>query len=681
MRLEEIKLSMEMMKQPPHNMNGSEPAEQTQSGMPDSMDAAGSRDDISCITGELQEGSDCPFSPISESQQIIEKLEADLSRYTDLYDFAPVAYYILKWDSTIVQANLTGASFLELERSRLSSRPFSSFVAPESQSAFQEFLRRVFAGLKRRSADILLNVDGKCRYVRIEAAVDQSGQECRAVLMDIAERKELEASLLESKQRYKELVLHANSAIIQMNHNGTIIFFNEYAQKLFGYTLTEILGKNIRILLPPMETSGRNLAEMADMVLRNPDEFDENIHENIKKNGERIWVSWRNRAVKDSAGRITGNLAIGVDITARKLAEEALQKHRSELEERVESRTAELRGALSEIEILKEHLEAENIYFRQENKMQQQFENILGQSDGLKYILYRADQVAPTNTTVLILGETGTGKELLAVAIHNLSPRKERSMITVNCAALPANLIESELFGRERGAFTGADSRQVGRFEIADGSTICLDEIGELPMEVQAKLLRVIQLHEFERLGSSRTIRVDVRIMATTNRNLEEEVRKGRFRQDLFYRLNVFPITVPPLRQRAADIPILVQSFIDRYSRKLGKQITSISREAMKALQEYAWPGNVRELESVIERAVILCPGPVLQLADKLEISPPELPDLKTLEELERSQIVKTLHDVRWRIEGKQGAAEILGLHPSTLRARMHKLGIERPKT
>ncbi len=228
---------------------------------------------------------------------------------------------------------------------------------------------------------------------------------------------------------------------------------------------------------------------------------------------------------------------------------------------------------------------------------------------------------SPANTTVLILGETGTGKELIAAAIHNMSPRKDRPLITVNCAALPANLIESELFGREKGAFTGADARRVGRFEVAHGSTLCLDEIGELPLELQAKLLRVIQHGEFERLGSSQTIKVDVRIVATTNRDLEEEVRKGRFRQDLYYRLNVFPITVPPLRQRKEDIPLLAQSFIERYARKLGKQITSVQKKTMKTLQDYPWPGNVRELESIIERAVILCPGPVLHLTDKLEIS------------------------------------------------------------
>ena len=254
-------------------------------------------------------------------------------------------------------------------------------------------------------------------------------------------------------------------------------------------------------------------------------------------------------------------------------------------------------------------------------------------------------------------------------------------MITVNCAALPANLIESELFGREKGAFTGADTRQIGRFEIAHGSTLCLYEIGELPLELQAKLLRAVQHNEFERLGSSRTIKVDVRIVATTNRDLEEAVKEGRFRKDLYYRLNVFPITVPPLRQRKEDIPLLVQAFIDRYARKLGKQITSIQKETRKALQDYPWPGNIRELESVLERAVILCPGPVLQLADKLEISSlPLSSTVRTLEEMERNQILKTLSETRWRIDGKDGAAAILGLNPSTLRARMHKLGIVRPE-
>ena len=402
----------------------------------------------------------------------------------------------------------------------------------------------------------------------------------------------------------------------------------------------------------------------------------------VKKGGHAFFASLECMVVTnrdDNSRFIRGAVS---DITERHLNTVALQEANDDLEQRVEERTVELLTAFSEIKKLKNQLEAENIYFRQERKMKQSADLILGQSDGLRHVLFRAEQVASTNTTVLILGETGTGKELIATAIHNMSPRKDRPLITVNCAALPANLIESELFGREKGAFTGADRRQIGRFEVAHGSTLCLDEIGELPLELQAKLLRVIQHNEFERLGSSQTIKVDVRIVATTNRNLEEEIQKGRFRQDLYYRLNIFPITVPSLRQRKEDIPLLAQAFAERYARKMGKQITSIRKETMKALEDYPWPGNVRELESIIERAVILCSGPVLYLVDKLAISSlPLSSGMGTLEETERNQILKILSETRWRIEGKDGAADILGLNPSTLRGRMHKLGIVRKQT
>jgi len=496
-------------------------------------------------------------------------------------------------------------------------------------------------------------------------------------LEDITDRKRSEEALKISEARYRRLFESAQDGILILDaQTGQISDVNPFLGEMLGYSHEEFLGKKLWEIGPfkNMEASKAAFLELQnkgyirykDLPLETND-------------GRSIAVEFvSNVYLVNDHKVIQCNIR---DITERKLIADALQQAHHELERRVEERTVELRTALSEIKIMKDQLEAENIYFRQEIKMKHQFDHILGQSDGLKYVLYRAEQVAPTDTTVLILGETGTGKELIAAAIHNLSPRKDRLMITVNCASLPTNLIESELFGREKGAFTGADTRQVGRFEVANGSTLCLDEIGELPLETQAKLLRAIQNKEFERLGSSHTIKVDVRIVATTNRNLEEEVRKGRFRQDLYYRLNVFPITVPPLRQRKEDIPLLVQAFIERYARKLGKQITSIQKETMKALQDYPWPGNVRELESILERAVILCPGPVLQLADKLEIaSLPLSSTLRTLEEMERTQILKTLSETRWRIEGKDGAAAILGLNPSTLRARMHKLGIVRPE-
>ncbi|MBK5273759.1 MAG: sigma 54-interacting transcriptional regulator, partial [Desulfuromonadales bacterium] len=291
-------------------------------------------------------------------------------------------------------------------------------------------------------------------------------------------------------------------------------------------------------------------------------------------------------------------------------------------------------------------------------------------------------QVAPMNATVLLLGETGTGKGVVARAIHGRSTRKGRPLITVNCTTLPATLIESELFGRERGAFTGSDARQIGRFELADGGTIFLDEIGDLPLELQSKLLRVIQDGEFERLGSPRTIKVDVRIIAATNRNLEGELRNKTFREDLYYRLNVFPITMPPLRQRREDIPLLVNHFVEKFNKKIGKKINSVSKDTLHMLQDYHWPGNVRELESVIERSVITSPGSSLQVLDRFDtFRKPDEPagqDVKALAEMEHDHILQVLRKTGWRIEGKNGAAVILGLNASTLRARMRKYGIVR---
>ena len=343
---------------------------------------------------------------------------------------------------------------------------------------------------------------------------------------------------------------------------------------------------------------------------------------------------------------------------------------------------SELHERLKEIETLKRRLENENLYLRQELRMEQGFEKTVGESKAFQAVIFSVRQVAPTDATVLLLGETGTGKGVMANAIHQLSARRDRPFVTVNCSALPQNLIESELFGREKGAFTGANARQAGRFEVAYGGSIFLDEIGEMPLELQSKLLRVLQEGEYERLGSARTVKADVRVIAATSRDLKAEIREGRFRKDLFYRLNVFPISIPPLRQRTEDIPLLAQYFTEKYARKMGKHVEKIPAATMKAFMEYNWPGNVRELEHVIERSVIITPGGSLSMAGRLKSSvsvDSENEPLKDLATAEREHILRVLHETGWRIEGASGAASILKRHPSTLRFRMKKLDIRRP--
>jgi formate hydrogenlyase transcriptional activator len=344
---------------------------------------------------------------------------------------------------------------------------------------------------------------------------------------------------------------------------------------------------------------------------------------------------------------------------ARKRADEQLKQHVGKIEE------------------LKQRLERENVYLQEEVKLLVEHTEIVGQSLSMKKVLSQAEQVAGTDSTVLILGETGTGKELLSRAIHKMSARKDRPLITVNCASLPPTLIESELFGRERGAYTGALTKMIGRFEIADGSTLFLDEIGEIPLELQSKLLRVLEEGDFERLGSTKTLHVNVRMIAATNRDIEQEVKDGNFRKDLFYRLNVFPIVIPPLREHPEDIPSMVWAFVKEFQKRMGKEIESISRKTMEALQSYSWPGNVRELRNVIEHAMILSKGKALVVhVPKLGSS--EAGATRNLEEMERRHIAAVLERTGWRVAGKGGAAEVLGLKRSTLISKMNKLRIHR---
>jgi formate hydrogenlyase transcriptional activator len=371
-----------------------------------------------------------------------------------------------------------------------------------------------------------------------------------------------------------------------------------------------------------------------------------------------IWLDHVARTLaRDASGRTIETTGVFRDITEQKRAEE------------------ELRRSLAEVERLKDRLQAESDYLKAEIQVALAQNDITGKSAAIRKILRQVEQVAPTDSSVLISGETGTGKELVAQAIHGLSPRRRHVMVKVNCAALPSGLVESELFGREKGAFTGALARQVGRFEVADGSTVFLDEVGELPPDVQVKLLRVLQAGEFERLGSPRTIRVNVRVIAATNRDLADEIRKGRFREDLFYRLNVFPIRMPSLRERAEDIPLLVWTFLEEFCSRMGKKITRVPRTTMEALQRQPWPGNTRELRNVIEHGAIITTGPSLRLPD-LGDAGSRAPLAQTLADAEREHILGALEITRWRIKGPNGAAVRLGLNPSTLYSRMRKLGI-----
>jgi len=353
--------------------------------------------------------------------------------------------------------------------------------------------------------------------------------------------------------------------------------------------------------------------------------------------------------------------------------------------------------AFREIDKLKDKLAVEKLYLEEEIRNELNFEEIIGDSASLKRALSQVELVAPAATTVLILGETGTGKELIARAIHNLSPSRERTFVKVNCAAIPSGLLESELFGHERGAFTGALNQKIGRFELADHGTLFLDEVGDIPLELQPKLLRVLQEHEFERLGSNRTQRVDVRVVAATNQDLSKLVAERTFRSDLFYRLNVFPIHIPALRERREDIPLLVRYFVQKFSRRLNKAVEYIPAEAMDALSNYSWPGNVRELENLIERAVLLSPGkelriPIAELKSAAAVASPGVSSpaslisstssaspISTLEEAERQHILRALRQTEWRVAGPRGAAALLGMKRTTLQARMRKLGIRRP--
>jgi PAS domain S-box-containing protein len=484
-------------------------------------------------------------------------------------------------------------------------------------------------------------------------------------------RLRLEGKLRESEESLRDLYEEAPIAYVKEDLQSRFISANRAALRILGIKPEEVAGMVGLSLVPDTLEAQRRVKEALASIGRGTDTDGVVLELRRKDDGRPVWVQWWSKP--ERGGKYTRTMF--VDITDRVLMEQE-----------------------------KARLTAQNVYLQEEIKSVHNFEELVGQSPALLEVLEKVNRVAKTDTSVLITGETGTGKELIARAIHSASRRCDKPLIKLNCATLPAGLVESELFGHEKGAFSGALSRRVGRFELANGGTIFLDEIGEVPIDVQVKLLRVLQEREFERVGGMNAIKVDVRVIAATNRDLAKSTREGKFREDLYYRLNVFPITLPPLRDRAGDVPLLVHFLVPRFAARVGVRIDSIGKATLERLSRYSWPGNVRELENVLERAVILSNGPTLEIDPEVFASatatrsanagPPApsasesmgqeaacagpTPPLESLESNMRNHILTVLEQSGWVIDGPRGAAKILRLHPNTLRSRMKKLGIVR---
>jgi PAS domain S-box-containing protein len=478
-------------------------------------------------------------------------------------------------------------------------------------------------------------------------------------------RLHLEQQLRESEGRLRDLYEEAPIAYVKEDLQSRFISANRAALRILGVRPDEVSGFVGKSLVPDTPDAQRRVQEAFTSIGRGTDTSGVVLELRRKDNGQPVWVQWWSKP--EPGGKYTRSMF--VDITDRVLME---QEHA--------------------------RLSAQNAYLQEEIKSVHNFEEIIGQSPALLDALEKVRRVARTDATVLITGETGTGKELIARAIHSASHRHDKPLIKVNCAALPASLVESELFGHEKGAFSGAISRRVGRFELAHGGTLFLDEVGDVPLDVQVKLFRVLQEHEFERVGGTNPIKVDVRVIAATNRDPAKSIREGKFREDLYYRLNVFPIALPPLRDREGDVPLLVHFLVARYAARVGVRIESVGKATMERLSRYSWPGNIRELENVLERAIILSSGPVLEIdsevfasatADRsIGVDPSSSATsaagvgqtwpFESLESNTRSHILAALEQSRWIIDGPRGAAKILGLHANTLRGRMKKLGIAR---
>lgn len=593
------------------------------------------------------------------------ELEVSERRFRSLVENAEEAIVVAQ-DNLVKYANEKIKELLGYSVEEITKMEFEKFIHPDDlNTALSEYQARLSGEKFANKYSIrIISKQGQTKYVFVNSArIDWDGRPATlALITDITQLKKVESDLRISKERYELAVTGSDAGIWDYSISTGEIYYSDRFKELMGYEPHEMNGHTPEQAWNHLHPDFREIAPLKLKQHLEKQTPYYNIEYLVQtKSGEYRWFQARGKAVWDENGnpiRVAGSF---VDIHDRKKTEE------------------EVRQAYEEIKSLKDQLQAESEYLQQEIKLEHNFKNIIGQSEALTYVLNRVEQVAPTDSPVLIMGETGTGKELMARALHEISPRGKRALVKVNCAALPRELIEAELFGREKGAYTGATSSLVGRFELANGSTLFLDEIGELPLELQAKLLRVLENGAFERLGSTRTLRSDARIIAATNRELEKEVSKGRFREDLWYRLKVFPITVPPLRERAEDIPLLVNCFVDQLSRKMGKQVLMPPKRTMDMLQRCPWPGNVRELQHAVESALISARGKKLNF-ELPQMDTYTISDFKPFEEMERTYIVRVLKARNWKIGGKNSAAQTLGMHVNTLRGRMKRLGIKKPK-
>jgi formate hydrogenlyase transcriptional activator len=589
-----------------------------------------------------------------------------------IIDTIPALVWCARPDGSAEFVNQRWLDYSGLSLDQARNWGWTAAVHPDDLLEFSEVWRGVRASGESGEMEARLrSSDGTYRWFlhRASPLCDECGRTVRwyGTSTDIEERKHSEELARSDEQNLRLVVDSISGLVATMGASGDVLLLNRQNLEYFGKTTDELKNWATCEVVHPEDLPGVIARWRHCFETGEPYEIEHRLR---RADGVYRWFQARGLPARDAAGDIVRWHLLLTDIDDRRCAEMELAK------------------AVEEIGRLKDRLHEENRYLREEIRKEHNFEEIMGNSAELLKLLNRVESAAPTDANVLINGETGSGKELIARAIHNRSLRKKSPLVKVNCGAIPAGLVESELFGHVKGAFTSASERRIGRFELANHGTLFLDEVGELPLETQVKLLRVLQEQEFEPVGSNQTIRVNVRIIAATNRDLEKAVQAGSFRSDLYYRLNVVPLRVPALRERKSDIPELALAFLQKYGKKMGKAVESVSRESMKLLVEYSWPGNIRELQNVIERGVVLSRGTVLRLGPDLlpvESELDEQPDATTgagncdsLEEVQRQHILQVLEKTAGVISGPRGAGALLEVHPNTLRSLMNRLGIRR---